>query len=511
MRVKHLAALGAASLLCAAAPAAAQAEDVVVSSFDGTPIVTHVFANPALAPGQVAPTVLVGPGWSAPGDVDTTGSTLKPLLDAGYNVVTWDPRGFGASGGTVMIDTPSVEGRDVAAIVSMVAGQRWAKLDAAGDPRVGMAGGSYGGGIQYSAASVDRRIDALVPVVGWHSLRTSLYKDSTFKQGWDSLLYVAGLAAARDGGLAGGPAGIQTGGLDPHIVSAYQSGIKTGKLSRSDERWFTDRGPGDEALAKVNAPTLVVGGTVDTLFGLDEDVKIYKALRRAGTPVRMMWFCGGHGVCLTGDGDADSTGPATLALRSQRVEDRTLAWFGRYLRRDSSIHTGPGFEWLADDARWRGAHAWPPLAGRPVKARGHGQLRITRGYASGETTKATPARASEALQVAVRADRRVQIVGAPKVSLTYRGRATRRDARVFAQLVDVRRGIVVGNQVTPIPVRLDGRRHQVTRRLTPIAASARKGTRYRLQIVSSSRVWLPQRAKGHLRVSRLALRLPTAR
>ena len=32
-----------------------------------------------------------------------------------------------------------------------------------------MAGGSYGGGIQYSTAIADHRLDALVPVVGWFS------------------------------------------------------------------------------------------------------------------------------------------------------------------------------------------------------------------------------------------------------------------------------------------------------------------------------------------------------
>ena len=45
------------------------------------------------------------------------------------------------------------------------------------------------------------------------------------------------------------------------------------------------------------------------------------------------------------------------------------------------------------------------------------------------------------------------------VRLTYRGQVSgRRPARVFAQLVDGRTGRVVGNQITPIALRLDGRR-----------------------------------------------------
>ena len=151
------------------------------------------------------------------------------------------------------------------------------RLDKKGDPRVGMTGGSYGGGIQLSTAGIDRRIDAIVPVVAWHSLETSLYKDRTFKQGWNTLLYGIGFANATNGGLGGGPAGVQTGGLDPHITSAYNSAQATGQLSAEDEQWFRDRGPGNATISKIRAPTLLVGGTVDTLFPLDEDAQDLQA------------------------------------------------------------------------------------------------------------------------------------------------------------------------------------------------------------------------------------------
>ena len=80
--------------------------------------------------------------------------------------------------------------------------------------------------------------------------------------------------------------------------------------------------------------------------------------------------------------------------------------------------------------------------------------------------------------------------------------------KVFAQLIDDKRKIVVGNQATPIPVILDGKTHTVSRPLDPIAASAPKGTVYRLQLISSSKVWAPQRASGTLAVARVNLSLP---
>jgi ABC-2 type transport system ATP-binding protein len=415
--------------------------------------------------------------------------------------VTWAPRGFGASGGLVSIDTPAIEGRDTSALVDYIAKQPWAQLDGANDPRVGMAGGSYGGGIQYSTAIADHRLDALVPVVGWFSLTTALYKDQTFKQGWDSLLYGSGLGAAN----ATAP------GLDPHITSAYEEGLKSGVLSAADEQWFAGRGPG-AAVSRITTPTMVVGGTVDTLFPLDEDVKLYKAIKNgpAHPPVKMVWFCGGHGECLTGTGDPGGTKPATLSLGSQHLSDVTLQWFAKYLKKDASANVGPGFEWLADDAKWRSAASYPAKAGAPVVTTGQGQLKIVKGYQSGEAMKATPVAASKALQIKVSVKSTAQLVGAPKLTLTYSGKGTpAKGVKVFAQLIDVKRKLVVGNQVTPIPVTLDGKKHTVTRDLDPIAAAAVKGTTYQLQIISSSKVWAPQRTAGTLDVTRAKLVLPT--
>jgi len=477
-----------------------QRQDLFINSFDGTPIEVHAFPNASLEPGERAPTILFGPGWAQVGQTDPGHATIAPLLREGYNVVTWTPRGFGASGGAVQLDSPEVEGRDVSAIIDWVARQPWARLDRAGDPRIGMAGGSYGGGIQYSTAARDRRVDAIVPIVGWHSLVSSLYRDRTFKQGWDTLLYTAGLAAAGPDGLA------------PQIGAAYDEGLRTGRLSQANLDWFAARGPGDRWISRIRTPTLIVGGTVDTLFPLDEQIKIYNLLRRARVKVKMIWFCGGHGVCETGTGDRGAqTSPQALAMGSAHVTRRALAWYARHLKGDRKAAVGPGFEWLADDARWRSADSWPLPSGRPIRAAGRGTLSIKPGYVSGEQTKGTPAPRTAALELQVRAPRTAQIVGAPRLTLRYRGTGDQVDARVYAQIVDVRRNIVVGGQVTPIPVRLDGKTRTVTRPLVPIAVSARKGDRYRLQIVASSRVWLEQRATGTLRVTRAELSLPTAK
>ena len=86
------------------------------------------------------------------------------------------------------MDGPDFEGRDVRALITFVANQPEARLDSAGDPKLGMAGGSYGGGIQLVTAGLDTRVDAIVPDIAWQSLITSLYKDDNLKMGWGSLL-----------------------------------------------------------------------------------------------------------------------------------------------------------------------------------------------------------------------------------------------------------------------------------------------------------------------------------
>ena len=64
-------------------------------------------------------------------------------------------------------------------LLTWLARQPEAKLDGRRDPRVGMHGGSYAGEIQFVAAGIDRRIDAIAPSVAWHSLVTSLPRPET--------------------------------------------------------------------------------------------------------------------------------------------------------------------------------------------------------------------------------------------------------------------------------------------------------------------------------------------
>ena len=501
LRLSPVLALTALALL---APAAS-ARDQIVTSFDGTPLVTSFFPAAGLKAGQRAPTVLMTHGWGQRRSTEENGASLEavgstgvgPLRRAGFNVLTWDSRGFGQSGGTVTVDFKDNEGRDVVALLNWLAGQPEAKLDKAGDPRAGMHGASYAGGIEFVAAAIDKRIDAIAPAIAWHSLLTALYREDTPKSGWGSALYGAGAPTATVEGAIS-PAGVQTGTLDPHISSALTSGLATGRFSDEDRAWFDARGPADELLNRVRVPTLMLQGTADTLFTPSESMRNQAILRRNGVPHKLIWFCGGHGACLTGSGPAG------------RLEKATVTWLRRHLAGDTSVATGPGFEWLADDAQWRTAAAFPPPAGTPVVARGSGSLVVNPGdVASGTIVAAAPA--VNAVNVAIPPPRaRTQAVGEPKLELAYQGTGSATSGRVFAQIVDEQRGIVLGNQVTPVPVTLDGRPHVITRSLEGGAASIAAGARYRLQVIGGSQVYGPVRDAASIRFSSIRLTLPTA-
>ena len=421
--------LAVALVLASAAPAAAR--DAVVTSFDGTQIQVSFHPAAGLQAGQRAPTILQTHGWGGSRDTnpdsassDATGNAgTGPLRRAGFNVLTWDSRGFGQSGGTVEVDSKDFEGRDVQALLDWLAKQPEARLDKPGDPRVGMHGVSYAGGIELVAAGIDGRIDAIAPDIAWHSLLTALYRDDLVKGGWAAALSGLGIPTATALGVIS-PAGVQTGTVDPHVISAFQEGLATGHLSAENRAWFESRGPGDALVSRIRVPTLLVHGTADTLFTPSEAIRNFELIKASGVPVHMLWFCGGHGACLT-QGD------------NSRVETRVVGWLRRWLMDDHAADADPTFEWLADDGQWRSAPDWPMAPGAALSAQGSGTLTFSPAdtQSSGLAVAATPS--PNAVNVALPPPAgHVDAVGEPQLALDYQGTATDPRGYVFAQIVD---------------------------------------------------------------------------
>jgi ABC-2 type transport system ATP-binding protein len=482
--------------------------DWSITSFDGTILRAHWFPHAGSSAANPAPTLLMGPGWGGAGDTNTSAPgllgavSIDTLTGHGYNVLTWDPRGFGASTGNAEVDKPQFEGRDVQQLIDWVATLPGVQLDGPRDPRMGMVGGSYGGGIQFATAAQDCRVDALVPVMAWHSLLTSLYKANTPKLGWATLLMLAATGAR----------------LDPIIPAANASAKANGTFPSGATDFFGASGPGDD-IAKVKVPTLIVQGTVDTLFSLDEAVSNFTALQRAGTKVAMVWYCGGHGVCLTKAGNADLVGT------------NATAWLDRYVKGDTSAKELPVFQFIDQDGTLYSAPAFPgtqggtATIGTPVTASGSGSLQLVADGGAGPSTAKptgggivarialgiTPAKATNAVNVSITApSAEVLLVGAPQLHLAYSGTSTPGDrpSTVFAQLVDDSTGLVLGNQITPLPVTLDGAPHELNVPLEMIAHRFAPGATLTLQLVATTVAYVQPRLGGTVTFSKIDVSLP---
>lgn len=481
-------------------PGAPRPRDVKVVSFDGTQIYVHFMPASGLAQGGTAPTVLNGPGLGATGATNLDGTFLDPILadtvgmlspgtlrQAGYNVVTWDPRGEWNSGGTLELNAAEFEGRDMSAIISWIATQPEVLLDGPGDPRLGMVGVSYGGGIQLVTAANDTRIDAIVPAIAYNRLDTSLYKSGAFKTSW-----ATPLTAVLQ---------ILGGRINPRILPATIYGDLTGDLSPEDLALFLSRNPD---VSKITVPTLLVHGTVDNLFSLAEADATAQTLLANQVATKVIWFCGGHGVCANNLFDLSD---------GVLIRQRTIEWLDRYVKEDTGVDTGPEFEWVDQRGQWYSSANYPVTKGASLEAAIDGARTLPLiPYLGGSGVPFVPYAlgAANAVNVRVPASTATSyLVGAPSLTMTYTGTGTA--SHVYAQLVDDTTGMVLGSIVTPVPVTLDGATHELTIDLEPVSHTLRPGQTVTLQLVSSAGLYqtiLP--STGTLTISSLQVSVPTA-
>ena len=231
----------------------------------------------------------------------------------------------------------------------------------------------------------------------------------------------------------------------------------------------------------------------------------------------MAWFCGGHGVCLTNPGSALEVGPLSLA------------WMEHYVAGDATTRVVKGFAFVDQDGTSYAAPGYPLPAGSPVVATGTGTLDLQAAGGSGPPVvpanaeaanvvdsvalPVTPGPAKNALNITVPITQEAVLVGPPTLSMTYSGTVApgTRPTRVFAQLVDPSTRIVVNNQITPIPVTLDGKSHSVTVPLESIGYTAKAGTSLELQLVATTVAYITPRLGGTINFERVRVDIPTAK
>src|SRR5215467_8386860 len=180
-------------------PAPVAVRNVRIPVVDGPRDNQHVLLDASFfTPAGRVPAILLSPGFGE--TKDAVRAQAEYLARAGFAVLTWSPRGTGASGGQIGLDSPDYEVKDTTQLVSWLARQPRVLLDGPGDPQAGIAGASYGGGLALLAAAYDHRIDAVVAQSAWNNLATALFPNAAgggpaagvFKRQWAGLLFTQG-------------------------------------------------------------------------------------------------------------------------------------------------------------------------------------------------------------------------------------------------------------------------------------------------------------------------------
>ncbi|MFE3290169.1 CocE/NonD family hydrolase [Rhodococcus sp. NPDC059234] len=382
--------LAAAAMTIAPASAAAEPSGFTVSTLhfdatvgpDGTQhcdVEGDLYTPAGVSAAAPAPAVLTTHGFAQ--TKDALRPTAEFLAGRGYVVLAYSGLGFGGTGCKVSLDSPDQDGRAAQDLVSFLGGANGiAYRDAAhtqpvpgldyvvrdtvanngealgNDPRVGMIGGSYGGAVQFAAAAVDPRIDALVPMITWNDLSYSLAPNAAAgvssevpgvaKTSWALLFTGAGISAPGAAGYQRYPERVLPcpnfvdfvcAELPQAVAQGYPNPAAVQVLRSASVASYADR---------ITVPVLLVQGEQDTLFNLNEARATYDALARRDAPVKMIWQEAGHSAPGLLTGAARKPDPDT-----QYPTRRYLDWFDHYLK-GAAVDTGPTFayhrDWAAD-------------------------------------------------------------------------------------------------------------------------------------------------------------------
>jgi ABC-2 type transport system ATP-binding protein len=446
---------------------------------DGKPVVLDatIFLPNDRTP---APAVVLAHGFGG-SKSDETPDALY-LARHGFVVLTYSARGFGKSTGEISLDSPQYEVADASKLIDVLAKRPEVLQDAPGDPRVGFAGASYGGALSLLVAGYDKRVDAIVPSITWNNLAQALFPQmaepvgrsttpagidplgaGVFKRTWAGLFFSSGSTGGLDDSATGGTtkataSATTCGRFTAAVCAAYQAAADGGTPSPQIVSLLENSSPA-KVLADIHAPTLLIQGEADSLFPLSEADANAKGIAAHGTPVKEVWYAGGH------DGGLPET---------NRLRTLTLQWFDRYLKKTTtgqqdlrfefsraSDHLDSGEASTSADVRVSDAAGLPGLGTTPAVSTSsiavHGVAQTIVAPAGGSPAELTSLPGlsdlfsqlgslgfgnalstqpgQDAIFTSDRLTAPVHIVGAPTVVVNVRSSTS--NATLFAKLIDV--------------------------------------------------------------------------
>ena len=316
-------ALGFVLILLAFFPQPTQAAEVTSQAIATAPGV-NIDTSLLLPQKLPAPAILLAHGFG--GSKDSVIAEAKFYQERGYVVMTWTARGFGKSTGQITMNSTDAEISDIRLLISALSKNKSVIQDGSGDPRVGIAGASYGGAAALMTAALDKRIDAVIADITWSDMQQALFPQSAvgvtepgpFKKIWTGTFFA--LATLQSAYLG------ECGALANQWCAAYKNAVLNGAPSPQESQLLRSISP-ISYISSIKVPTLLSQGQADSLFPLNQSSEIAQVLKKNSVPVAMIWHASGH------DGGANE---------SKFLQEQYLQWFDKNLR-DKKINF-PAFQ-----------------------------------------------------------------------------------------------------------------------------------------------------------------------
>jgi ABC-2 type transport system ATP-binding protein len=329
--------------------------DFEIESFDGTELGATLYEPTSDGP---HPTMLMTHGYGLTRSLSPFVLTrAKMYARNGYTTLTYDSRGFGESGGQVNVNGPK-EVKDAQTLITWLANRENVLTDGPNDPRIGMDGTSYGGGIQLNTAAAegrgdgisasDDRLDALVPRWAWHDLTYSLAPNGMIKRNWALLLTLGGAAGSH---FFGDDPVDYIKGQSPELYEILIEGFIRNELTDDGKAYLNARSPSQD-IGDITAPALFIQAWPDTLFVPNET--IWNAEGLEGTKHRLVFSNGGHSLELL-----------SSLEQQDYLNAKALAWIDTHLRGDGQSDLPPVTFYERQTGEWRTTDGIPPSNATP--------------------------------------------------------------------------------------------------------------------------------------------------
>ena len=236
------------------------------------------------------------------------------LHGRGYVVLmAWSPRVTARPAAGSTSTTRPTRSPTRRALLDLAAARSDVELDAPGDPRAGVVGGSYGGALGLMLAGTDPRVDGVVSAITWNDLADAFFPQAAvpprrrrpagrapiatpgpFKQVWATNFFLSASRGASAGASSGPATARAATTVPPPPTGAAASTrrsagsscrrAETGTASPELTALLRAHSPRPRWL-QVSAPTFLVQGVADSLFGLDQADANAQALAASGHAV----------------------------------------------------------------------------------------------------------------------------------------------------------------------------------------------------------------------------------